>query len=319
MRFPALSGGLPGPSLSFDREETMSAEPELVALDASLTERQAEELLRSITIPSCPAILTTLMHEARQDDVDFPKIVRLIASDVGLAASVLKTANSPFFALRSKVQNVQQAMSVLGLKNLISIITSVTLLTSLSPPGVNMERFWDRSGYAAAVCSHIARVTRSVNRDLAYTFGLFHDCGIPILMQRFPDYKQTLAQANDTGEDILNIEYARHATNHAIVGSMLARNWQLPVEVVQAIALHHEHELLEDAREGKATGEVRALIAICHIAAYAVARFLDVREDREWVVHGGKAMGYLGLDADELTEMIIEIKEQLSEIRDSKL
>lgn len=297
----------------------MSAVLELVEPDAGLTERQAEELLRSITIPSCPAILATLMHEARQDEVDFPKVVRLIASDVGLSASVLKTANSPYFALRSKVQNVQQAMSVLGLKNLLSIITSVTLRASLSPPGVNMERFWDRSGYAAAACAHIARGTRSVNRDLAYTFGLFHDCGIPILMQRFPDYKQTLAMANDTGEDVLNIEYARHTTNHAIVGSMLARNWQLPVEVVQAIAQHHEHELLDNGNNGHSSGDVRALIAICHVAAYAVARFLDVREDREWVLHGGKAMAYLGLDSDELTEMISEIKEQLSEIRASKL
>jgi hypothetical protein len=64
---------------------------------------------------------------------------------------------------------------------------------------------------------------------------------------------------------------------------------------------------------------VRALIAICHVAAYAVARFLEVREDREWVLHGDKAMAYLGLDADELTEMIVEIREQLSENRDSKL
>ena len=290
-----------------------------VTNDSQLNTQQAEEILRSITIPSCPTILTALMHEARQDEVDFSKIVRLVASDVGLAASVLKTANSPFFALLFKLQNVQQAISVLGIKNLLSIIQTVTLRTSLSPPGVNMERFWDRSGYTAVACAHIARSTRSVDRDLAYTFGLFHDCGIPILMLRFPDYKQTLAQANDAGRDFLEIEYERHATNHAIVGGMLARNWQLPAEVVDAIAHHHDRDLFEDKSAVPLAGPTHALIATNMVAEYAVARFLEVREDREWVVSGPGAMKYLGIDADDLDEQIVDIREQLSEIRACKI
>lgn len=297
----------------------MSAVVESVVPDSQLNGQQAEEILRSITIPSCPTVLSALMHEVRQDEVDFQKITRLVSSDVGLAASVLKTANSPFFALRSKVPNVQQAIAVLGIKNLLSIIQTVTLRASLSPPGINMERFWDRSGYAAAACSHIARSTRTVDRDLAYTFGLFHDCGIPILMLRFPDYKQTLTLANEAGQGILQIENERHATNHAIVGSMLARNWQLPAEVIQSIAHHHDHELLDEKSAVSLLGATRSLIAISQVAAFAVARFLEVREDREWGVFGDKALRYLGLDADDLDELVTDIREQLSEIRACKL
>ena len=302
----------------------MAAVLETVVADAQakaqLSGRQAEEILRSITIPSCPAILSALLHEARQDEVDFLKITRLVASDVGLAASVLKTANSPFFALRAKVPNVQQAIAVLGLKNLLSIIQTVTLRASLSPPGVNMERFWDRSGYTAVACAHIARHTRTADRELAYTFGLFHDCGIPILMQRFPEYKQTLARANEAGRGMLDIEYAQHATNHAIVGAMLARNWQLPPQIVLSLTHHHDFELLdESSAAAAASGTTRALIAIGLLAAYAVARFLEVREEKEWVVFGDRAMAYLGIDDRDLEELVVDIREQLADIRACKL
>lgn len=281
--------------------------------ESVISGEQAVDLLKTVTIPSCPSILTALLQETRGDDIDYAKIVRLISSDVGLAASMLKVANSPYFALRTKVGNVQQAVAVLGLKNIVSIVTNVALKASLSPPGVNMERFWERSGYNAAACAHIARKTRAVDRDLAYNFGLFHDCGIPILMIRFLDYKQTLAAANESGKNSLAVEFAQHATNHAVVGAMLAKNWQLPVSIVEAIRRHHDLELLsQDSEESR---EVLSLVAISLVAEHAVARFLRFRDDREWSVYGADAAAFLGFCNDELEELVSDIAEILSELR----
>ncbi len=74
---------------------------------ADLPDETAAEGLKKISIPPCPAIVLALLEESRRDEVDFVRISRMIAGDVALAASVLKTANSPFFALRRKVQSVQ--------------------------------------------------------------------------------------------------------------------------------------------------------------------------------------------------------------------
>ena len=64
---------------------------------------------------------------------------------------MLKTANSPFFALRYKASSVQQAVSVLGLKNLTQIVRSSALQNTLGGDKITMERFWDRSNFTAVV------------------------------------------------------------------------------------------------------------------------------------------------------------------------
>ena len=57
-------------------------------------------------------------------------------------SAMMKTANSPIFELRNKVETVQKAEAVLGLKNILCIVNGFALKRSLSPEGVSMERFW---------------------------------------------------------------------------------------------------------------------------------------------------------------------------------
>ena len=54
---------------------------------------------------------------------------------------------------------------------------------------------------------------------MAYMYGLFRDCGIPIMLHKYPEYTQTLMKAN-TGLKLAftSIEDASHDTNHTIIG-----------------------------------------------------------------------------------------------------
>lgn len=280
-----------------------------------LSGAQAEELLRSVWLPPCPAILTSLLQEARRDEVDTGRVVSLIAADAALSAAMLKAANSPYFALRTKAQGVAQAVAVLGMRNLVSIITGIALRSSLTPPGVNLERFWDRSSMAAVAAAGIARLTRTVDRELAYTFGLFHDCGIPVLMMRFPEYRSTVVGADGSALGFIEYERERHHTDHAVVGAMVARNWQLPTDVVQAIALHHDFEAVFNDSTGTVPATVRALVAVVHLADSYVARSLGVRDELEWAVNGPRYLAYFGLDETENTELFDEVNEQLGALR----
>lgn len=274
----------------------------------------AENILKSIRIPPCPEVVLALMEEARQEEVDFSKLVKLISGDVSLAASMLKTANSPFFGLRNKATSVQQAVSVLGLKNLIQIVRGSALQNALGGDKVSMERFWDRSNFTAVVASHMSKYVDGVSREEAYTCGLFHDCGIPILMAKFPDYKDTLAAANKSAELIIVIEDQHYATNHAIVGGMLARNWCLPDYIAQAILVHHDQTIFTHPSE-KNTPLVCALVAIQLVSEHIVAEFLHKPDDAEWQVGGRVALDYLGLSDDDLSDITDDALAELEEIR----
>ena len=283
--------------------------------DAELSDAMALETLRNISVPPCPEIVVELLGEARREDIDFIKISRLITGDVALAAAVLKSANSPFFALRRKVQSVQQAVAVLGLRNLMKIVYGAVLKQSLGGTGAPaLARFWDRSNYNAVVSAYLAGRLPGVSSDDAYTFGLFHDAGIAILMQKFPDYKKTLMQANATPLAMTAIEDEHHHTNHVVVGTLLARNWYLPDQVVWAVRYHHVPDIYTTPRR-HATPDVCLLVAIRLLSEHIVARFLGYADDAEWECHKEAALAHLGWFEDDVDDLARGLAVDLREIQ----
>jgi HD-like signal output (HDOD) protein len=283
-------------------------------MENQIESKAAEDILKSIRIPPCPDVVMALMEETRQPEVDFNKIIKLISGDVGLAASMLKTANSPFFALRSKVSSVQQAVSVLGLKNLLQIVRGSALQNALGGDKVDMERYWDRSNFTAVVASQMAARLEGVSREDAYSYGLFHDCGIPILMMKFPDYKEKLASANKTAALIITVEDQHYATNHAVVGNMLTRNWCLPEHISQAILVHHDYSIFSKSQTHVPT-IVCTLVAIQLVSEHIVATFLQKADDVEWKVYGQAAQDFLGLHEEDMADISEDALTELEEIR----
>lgn len=282
--------------------------------EADLPDEQVSRMLQDLAIPPCPEIIVELLGEARREDIDFIRISRLIIGDVALAAAVLKSANSPFFALRRKVQSVQQAVAVLGLRNLLKIIYGVVLRQSLGGGTPALARFWDRSNYNAVVSSFLAGRLSGVSADDAYTFGLFHDAGIAILMQKFPDYRQTLMQANARPVGATAVEDEHYGTNHVIVGALLARGWYLPEQVVWAIRYHHEPSIIVSPR-GHATPDVCLLVTIRLISEHIVARFLNYPDDAEWEHAREAVLGHLGWFEEDVDDLACGLAEDLRQIQ----
>jgi len=283
--------------------------------DADLSDTVAIETLRNLSVPPCPEIILELLEETQREDIDFIRISRLITGDVALAAAVLKSANSPFFALRRKVQSVQQAVAVLGLRNLLKIVYGVVLKQSLGGTGAPpLARLWDRSNYNAVVSAYLVGRMPGLSTDDAYTFGLFHDAGIAILMQRFPDYRQTLMQANATPLAVTAVEDERHHTNHVVVGALLARNWYLPDAVVWAIRYHHDQNIF--SKPGRhATPDVCQLVAVRLISEHIVARFLGYPDDAEWEHAREQALGLLGWFEEDIDDLARGLAVDLREIQ----
>lgn len=285
-----------------------------LSISAELEESAVTNLLKTITIPPLPKVVSALLAEVQRPDIDFHKINTLISSDIGLSASLMKSANSPFFGLRTKVQTVQQASSLLGLKNILNIVHGLALQQALSTKGINIERFWDHSNQHAMVSALITHRVPGVKPEDAYTFGLFHDCGIPLLMQRFPDFQETLDLADSSTQQVCTLENERYGTNHTVVGAILARNWQLPPFLISAIREHHNVEVLTDLSSETAI-EVHAMTAISLLAHHLISGFFNAPEEAEWLEHGASALKLLGFDDDELDELRNEVNELLSSER----
>lgn len=234
----------------------------------NLTEGVLPSMLNGVDIPACPTILCQLETELNREDPDLRELTRLIGKDVALAGHAMAIANSPAYSVSCPVTSLLHAINVLGTMHLISLVVTHLLKTALSSnAGLAMERFWESSALTARVSAELARRLHCVRSDIAYTFGLFHDCGIPLIMKRFPQTRLVLAEANETEERVFtDIEEMRLGTNHAIVGYYLARHWRLPDFIIEGILHHHDYSVL--LQRGRVSDTARSLIGICALAEH---------------------------------------------------
>lgn len=270
----------------------MAAEPSL-----DLT----AQTLSGLFIPPCPATLTSVMREAKRQNAHTVKIVELIEQDAGIVAPLLKLVNSPFFGMRNKIASVSQAVSIIGMQNTLNLVQNIALQQSLNGRGQNFEKFWERSSLSASIAERLAGKFPSISKDDAYITALFHDCGIPVLMLKFQDYRETVMEGGRKCIPICETEEKAFSTNHAIVGSMLTRLWALPSHVCKAIQRHHDGTIFSHPDESTGS-DVRNLIGIVHMTECVIDEHLNVR-DREWHQFANDVLNYFEISAQEFVEL----------------
>jgi len=206
----------------------------------SLSSPTAEQLVKEIGIPPCPAVLTDFMAESNKDEPDLRRLSHLVNKDVALAAAVLKTVNSPLYGLSRKVRTVQDALALLGIREAGRLIAGFLLrhaFATFNSPA--MYAYWDASSRIALVSAYLARELGAAKLEEAHTFALFRDCGIPVLLARFPEYEQLLASTPGGNErQRMERERLEFGYDHALVGSTLAQTWHMPAPIWNAIRVH---------------------------------------------------------------------------------
>jgi HD-like signal output (HDOD) protein len=269
--------------------------------------QQAERIAREIGIPPCPAILARFGAEMRASDPDLRKLAGLTSADAGLSAAMIKTVNSPFYGLSSKATSVRQALSVLGLRAGANLVTGL-MLRNAFPAGTSalMQRFWDSSTQVAQTAAAIARRIRGVDPDAAHTFALFRDCGIAVMVGRFPAYGAIVDRLEAVpGAQVLVTEDERFRFNHARVGYALARGWMLPEPMCLAILHHHTVDPAAGGRREAEAADAR-LVAVGLLAEQVVALRAGRGLCPDWPIGEAFALEILGLVADEVVELVRE-------------
>lgn len=274
-------------------------------MSVELSQEGVEQLLKGVSIPPRPTLLIEVDQELKRPEPDMKRIGSLIGKDVGVSAAMLKTLNSPLFALRSKVGNVSQAVMMLGARNVQNVVTGLVLRNAVGGSGTSLERFWDSAEKVASINAYVCTVLPKAPREEAYTFGLFRDCGIPILMQRFPDYRETLKRAAGQNVPLTKVEDEYHGTNHATVGYMVARSWGLSESIYRAILCHHDVDVIAGVDASQPL--TRTLVAINFLAEHLNDTSLRMRSDSQWEEIGEEILDYLGLTVDEYEEIAEDV------------
>jgi HD-like signal output (HDOD) protein len=285
----------------------MSTSPALARPSAA--EDPVDALIRSIRIPPRPSLLADLQRELGAPDPSPDTIGRIVASDVGMSGALLKLANSAIYGGRRKAKSIEQAILFLGINQVAALMTGLLARQAIPANSAALASFWDISTRRAQAMVFLSRRMRIGEPDVAHTFGLFCDTGVPLLMERFADYGATHAAASlEAVRPFTALEEERHATSHAAIGCMLARNWGLSENVGWAILHHHDYAVLEDAATAPL---VRSMVALSLLAENAICKYQGHGESLEWNKGGARALAYLGLSDEETADLVDELLEAI--------
>jgi len=269
-----------------------------------VNESQAKNVLDSIIIPARPAIMIAI-SEAQQKDAELNEIAELISRDISLSALILKTINSSFYSLPNRISSIEEAVKLLGMKNISLLITGLSM-RNLSP-SKKFDIFWDHCDNTGLVAAYIAQKIGGFNKDDAHLLGLFHDCGRILMHQQFETYEDTLNRAVDSDTHLVFHEKENHSTDHAIVGSFLAKAWCLPLNIIEAIKHHHD---IEAFQKSLISDSVISLILLNHLAEH-IGSPDSIYNDSMWQSYSSEFMEYLCITEEQITELEWDINQML--------
>ena len=279
-----------------------------------LSDTQVKKILQGIYVPPQPQILVDLQMEQAMPEPEISRIAKLISKDVGLSGTMLKFVNSPFYDLANKITSIEQAVSLLGINTVINILNGLAIKGEMSDENiVELTKFWDTANDIAMVCATVAKKVGFPSPDEAYSLGLFHNTGIPLMMKKFKDYQKVMESAySGSYERVIDIENEKFNTNHCVVGYYTSKSWNLPDHICQVIAEHHNTNAIFSVKDGRNQLQ-KTLLAILKVAEHICGNYKVLGEqetDVEWDNSQKDILEHLGLtnyDIDDLKKAFTDM------------
>ena len=269
-------------------------------------------LAKCRTLPSPPRICEQILSLARGSDLELAELAAVISRDPGLAARVLRIANSSFYARRRHVANLRDALVVLGINAAISLALGFSLvhaLGSTSAHAVRYTRFWSRSLLAAYAAQELARLLKIGSPENAFLAALVQDIGILAMDQALAEEYLSLVPQDgaDDHDRQVAAERARFSTDHAEVGVWLLERWNFPESLRAAVAASHGSEPIPKEEPGATFCNCIALSGYIADAWLAQDHHLAIE------TAGGKAGDWLGLGSSELGRILEAVSARIPE------
>lgn len=246
---------------------------------------------QGIRIPPQPKVLVELRAQLASGKYTIRSVAQTIAHDPGLVAFLYQKARLPVFSGRGEAESLEELISLLGVNETVDLLKASALTTVINDDKRKaFDVYWARAEEMAQLAALIAEDLVSVCNvfpEQAYMAAIFHECGVPILMLRFPKYCETMRLDTVGSWPDRTLEDERFATDHCSVGYLVARHWGLPDFVCKAILHHHEMPREE-------LGATATLIAILQLAIHFYRR-LNNQRNPVWPQIGARVLDEIGI------------------------
>lgn len=237
-----------------DLRPVATATPAPTAIDGRARREHVRSTLRHLSrtgeLPALPQTATAALAVARDPTANADALCHVIRTDVGLAARVLRVANSAAYARRAPTRTLRDAVVALGLRKTCDILVAACFRQlSGTASGPQARALWNHALAVGIAAEELARATGIVEAGTSFLPGLFHDAGRIAFLLADPTSVEVIQGLADAGAgERTFFEHEWYGFDHTEAGSLLGEEWGLAAEQYDAIRWHHDPEQAGAAR-----------------------------------------------------------------------
>ncbi len=210
--------------------------------------KELTPLINNSEISSIQTVVTEIIRVCNDPSSSAKDLKEVIEIDAPLTAKVLRRANSAYYGRRRSVEEIQQAIILIGFDAVRDLAFSQKV-SEIFADDSNIHGFfrielWKQTLAAALIAKSIYRREFNERGENVYAAGILHNIGIIVEDQFLHDqFVRILERSHTEPRDLIDLEEEEFGFNHANIGMAVANNWDLPIELVMAIGYHHTPEL----------------------------------------------------------------------------
>lgn len=222
-------------------------------------------------LPRMPQVAVQLMQLFEREDTGADDVAKVIRLDPKLTAQVLRLCNSASYGFRREILTVKEAVAVLGLrvlKSMVYVILSKAVLdTSVEGYGLEKGALWRNALTGAVFSKELVRMRNiAVDGELAFTVALLRNIGRIVLAEYVGGiYSQVLDYAEENQIDYHQAERTMLGLDHRQAGTFLAKHWDLPQPFQTVIQFKDKPSDMPDAKRQMEPDQHR-LACVVHVA-----------------------------------------------------
>jgi HD-like signal output (HDOD) protein len=219
-------------------------------------------------IENISPLITDLSSKLSDPDINPKEISKLIITDQGLTSFILKRVNSPFYGLAQKVENIFNAIVLLGYNEIYRIVMEErTRKIGIKPDKIE----WVHANLTSNIAAYLTSTSRlNVPSGTMVTLGMLHDIARTVMIQSLP---QPETPFSIDPRQHLKQEIEFYGIDHATLGGILAKRWSMPPRLVQCIEKHHWPMFWPMREIGQTYPDIIKEISILSISDIAARNF----------------------------------------------
>jgi len=184
-----------------------------------------KKILKGYQLPSFPVVVMQILQKIRSPYSSASDIAQSLSLDPGLSVRLLGIANSAAFSPINKVENLTQAIALVGMSQLESMVLGVGVAKGIPKQTCQWHdpsEFWLTSARRAMLANELAQILCPAKESECFTAAFLQDMALPFLAcHRSDDYDPVFKKWHLEGGNLAQLEREVLEWDHAEVATWI--------------------------------------------------------------------------------------------------